>query len=130
MDRNYDLEYELKARTYNATNFCNDPNHKRNLRSKLVFGCGPNGLRHVISWIGFLGQDKSRSTKQHEMKTLNTNSLFRSGWSRRQLSLPQSIQFINAVSQCEHIPFRRRAIVAGGAEAVAQLIVRQLGELR
>src|SRR5882724_6931434 len=53
MDRNYDLEYELKARTYNATNFCNDPNHKRNLRSKLVFGCGPNGLRHVISWIVF-----------------------------------------------------------------------------
>ena len=57
-------------------------------------------------------------------------TLSREAGARRQLSLPQSIQFIDTISQRSHIPFRRRTIITGGLEAIAQLIVRQLRELR
>ena len=41
MDRIYDPEYELKARTFNATNVCNGSNHDRNFRTTLVFWLRP-----------------------------------------------------------------------------------------
>ena len=44
------MEYELKCRTYNAT-VLYGVNHDIDSVTTLIFGCGPNGLRHDVSWI-------------------------------------------------------------------------------
>ena len=46
------MEYELKCRTLNAT-VLYGANHDIHSVTTLIFGCGPNGLHHVISWIVF-----------------------------------------------------------------------------
>ena len=46
------IEYEFKPRTFIAT--LSFPQIMTEILSqRYYFGCGPNGLRHVISWIVF-----------------------------------------------------------------------------